>query len=204
MAGLTLWGLGLMHRGYEPFQKISAPYIVLGLFTAFGAGFLFTFDLYGGKFGAPVLWPFYLALSVLFLLSLFGLALSSEKPSGWVWEVVFLLVLFGLALYLTFLFSSLPGKEHRDFVLSANLIFALAVLIVLFLGYLRESTVYVNIALFFFVLDLVVRYFDFFWELLPRSIFFIIGGLILLTGGVLLERKRRKILGSFRKPQDED
>ncbi len=204
MAGLALWGLGLMHRGYEPFQKISAPYIVLGLFTAFGAGFLFTFDLYGGHFGVPVLWPFYLALSVLFLLSLFGLALSSEKPSGWVWEVVFLLVLFVLALYLTFLFSSLPGKGHRDFVLSANLIFALAVLIVLFLGYLRESPVYVNIALFFFVLDLVVRYFDFFWELLPRSIFFIIGGLILLTGGVLLERKRRKILGSFRKPQDED
>ncbi len=204
MAGLTLWGLGLMHRGYESLQKISAPYVVLGLLTAFGAGFLFTFDLYGGKFGATVLWPFYLALSVLFLLSLFGLARSSEKPSGWVWEVAFLLVLLGLALYLTFLFSSLPGIKHQDFVLSANLIFALAVLIVLFLGYLREFPVYVNVALLFFVLDIFVRYFDFFWELLPRSLFFIIGGLILLTGGVLLERKRRKILGSFRKPQDED
>jgi len=204
MTGLALWGLGLMHRGYEGFRKISDPYIVLGILCTFGTGFLFTFDLYGGHFGAPVLWPFYLALSVLFLLSLFGFALSSEKPSGWVWEVVFLLVLFGLALCLTFLFGGLPGREHRDFVLSANLIFALAILIVLFLGYLREFPVYVNVALLFFVLDIFVRYFDFFWELLPRSLFFIIGGLILLTGGVLLERKRRKILGSFRKPQDED
>jgi len=151
-----------------------------------------------------VLWPFYLALSALFLLAVLGLALSSERPLGWVWEVVFLLVLLGLVLYLTFLFGGLPGKGHRDFVLSANLIFALAVLIVLFLGYLREFPIYVNMALLFFVLDLVVRYFDFFWELLPRSFFFIIGGLVLLTGGVLLERKRRKLLGSFRKTQDED
>jgi uncharacterized membrane protein len=204
MAGLALWGLGLMHRGYERLQKISGPYIVVGMLLTFGTGFLFTFDLYGGKFGAPVLWPFYLALSVLFLLALFGLALSSEKPPGWVLEGVFLFVLLGLSLYLTFLFSGLPGRGHKDFVLAANLIFALAVLIILFFGYLREFPVYVNIALLFFVLDLVVRYFDFFWELLPRSIFFIIGGLFLLTGGVLLERKRRKILGSFRKPQDED
>jgi len=204
MAGLALWGLGLMHRGYEGLRRISAPYIILGMLCTFGTGFLFTFDLYGRNFGAPVLWPFYLALSALFLLAVLGLALSSERPLGWVWEVVFLLVLLGLVLYLTFLFGGLPGKGHRDFVLSANLIFALAVLIVLFLGYLREFPIYVNMALLFFVLDLVVRYFDFFWELLPRSFFFIIGGLVLLTGGVLLERKRRKILGSFRKPQDED
>jgi len=204
MAGLALWGLGLMHRGYEGLRRISGPYIVLGMLCTFGTGFLFTFDLYGRNFGTPVLWPFYLALSALFLLAVLGIALSSEKPLGWIWEVIFLIVLLGLVLYLTFLFAGLPGKAHRDFVLSANLIFALAVLIVLFLGYLREFPIYVNIALLFFVLDLVVRYFDFFWELLPRSFFFIIGGLVLLTGGVLLERKRRKILGSFRKPQDED
>jgi uncharacterized membrane protein len=204
IAGLALWGLGLMHRGHESFQKISGPYFVLGMLCTFGTGFLFTFDLYGGRFGIPVLWPFYLALSGLFLLSLFGLALSYDKPAAWVWEMVFLLVLLGLALYMSLLFDGLPGMRHRDYVLAANLIFVLAVLIVLFLGYVREFPVYVNIALLFFVLDLVVRYFDFFWELLPRSLFFIIGGFFLLTGGVLLERKRRKILGSFRKPQDED
>ncbi len=204
MAGLALWGLGLMHRGYERYQKISGPYFVLGMLCTFGTGFLFTFDLYGGRFGAPVLWPFYLALAGLCLLSLFGFVLSYDKPAAWVWEGVFLLVLLGLGLYLTFLFGGLPGIRHRDYVLAANLIFVLATLIVLFLGYVRESPVYVNIALLFFVLDLVVRYFDFFWELLPRSLFFIIGGFLLLTGGVLLERKRRKILGSFRKPQDED
>jgi uncharacterized membrane protein len=49
----------------------------------------------------------------------------------------------------------------------------------------------------FFAFDVIARYFDLFWKLLPRSLFFILGGLLLLFGGVLLERKRRKILSSF-------
>ncbi len=204
MAGLALWGLGLMHRGYESVRKISGPYIVLGILSTLVPGFLFTFDVYGARMGASLLWPFYLGLSGLFLLSLFGLALAGERQPGWVWEVLFLLILLALALYLPLLMSGRPGRGNQDLVLSANLIFALAVLIVLFLGYLRESPVYINLGLFFFVLDVVVRYFDFFWELLPRSLFFIIGGVTLRTGGIFLERKRRKILASFRTQTHED
>jgi uncharacterized membrane protein len=62
---------------------------------------------------------------------------------------------------------------------------------------MRRYTAYINIGLLFFVLDVIARYFDFFWKLLPRSIFFIIGGIMLLLGGVILEKKRRKILASF-------
>jgi uncharacterized membrane protein len=61
----------------------------------------------------------------------------------------------------------------------------------------RRYTSYINIGLLFFVLDVIARYFDVFWKLLPRSLFFIIGGLILLSGGVFLEKKRRKVLASF-------
>jgi len=52
------------------------------------------------------------------------------------------------------------------------------------------------------VLDVTARYFDFFWKLLPRSIFFIVGGLILLAGGMFLERKRRAVLDSFQMRED--
>jgi uncharacterized membrane protein len=46
------------------------------------------------------------------------------------------------------------------------------------------------------------RYVDFFWKLLPRSLFFIAGGCILLAGGVFLERKRRSVLESFQVGED--
>jgi len=38
-----------------------------------------------------------------------------------------------------------------------------------------------------------VKYFDWFWSLLPRSLFFIVGGLVLVLGGIALEKKRRQI-----------
>jgi len=78
-----------------------------------------------------------------------------------------------------------------------NILFALEIVGVVVLGFMRRYPVYVNIGLLFFALDVIARYFDFFWELLPRSLFFILGGLLLLFGGILLERKRRKILSSF-------
>jgi uncharacterized membrane protein len=81
--------------------------------------------------------------------------------------------------------------------LASNIIYALAIIGMIVLGYIRRHTAYINIGLLFFVLDVLARYFDFFWKLLPRSIFFIMGGIILLLGGVLLEKKRRKILATF-------
>ena len=43
----------------------------------------------------------------------------------------------------------------------------------------------------------LVRYFDFFWQLLPRSLFFLVGGLILVFGGMALEKKRRELRTQF-------
>ena len=46
---------------------------------------------------------------------------------------------------------------------------------------------------------IIAKYFDFFWDLLARSVFFMVGGIILVIGGIILERKRRelkKIIGN--------
>ncbi len=82
-------------------------------------------------------------------------------------------------------------------MLTANLVYAAGIVGVIILGYVRRNSTYINIGLLFFVLDVIARYFDVFWKLLPRSVFFIVGGLILLSGGVFLEKKRRKVLALF-------
>jgi uncharacterized membrane protein len=51
----------------------------------------------------------------------------------------------------------------------------------------------VNLSFAFFALTLLSRYFDTFWSLLNRSYFFMLGGLLLIGGGLFLERERRKL-----------
>lgn len=78
------------------------------------------------------------------------------------------------------------------------LVFIIASVTILF-GFDIKRPVIFNIGIAIFVLFIISRYFNIFWELLPRSIFFMIGGLVLILGGVFLERKRRKTVKKIKK-----
>jgi uncharacterized membrane protein len=69
--------------------------------------------------------------------------------------------------------------------------------VMIFVGYRREDFWLLNTGMSGIGLLILIRYCDFFWELLSRSLFFMIGGAILVTGGVLLERKRRELRARF-------
>jgi uncharacterized membrane protein len=205
MAGISLWSIGLMHRGYDPLRKLSGPYIALGLLVTFSAGYILTFDVFKETFGSEALIMFYSGTIGLFLISAVLFSLSREKMKGWVPELLALvfLMVFSVLLMLfhekTLVVAQYERYESTVNVLTiaSNIIFAFGIIGIVVLGYMRRYTAYINIGLLFFVLDVIARYFDFFWKLLPRSIFFIIGGIMLLLGGVILEKKRRKILASF-------
>ncbi len=95
--------------------------------------------------------------------------------------------------------QGMPDNMHEEsHSIIANLVYAAMIVGIIVLGYIKRYNAYINIGILFFVLDVIARYFDFFWELLPRSIFFITGGIMLLAGGIFLEKKRRKVLASFR------
>jgi len=51
----------------------------------------------------------------------------------------------------------------------------------------------INIGMFWTSVFIFAKYFDWFADLLSRSTFFMIGGLILILGGIAMERKRRDI-----------
>jgi uncharacterized membrane protein len=124
--------------------------------------------------------------------------LPEEKEKGWIPETLGLVILMGIIVYLSLFPPTVsPNSLKGGLRLFFNILFALEIIGLIILGFVRRYPPYVNIGLLFFALDVVARYFDFFWELLPRSLFFIMGGLLLLFGGLLLERKRRKILASF-------
>ncbi|OPY76674.1 MAG: hypothetical protein A4E65_03129 [Syntrophorhabdus sp. PtaU1.Bin153] len=205
MAGLVLWMTGLMHRSVRSLRTISGPYAVLGLVLAFSGGYVLTFDVFRNAMGSQDFLAFYLPMTGIFLCALIIYMLKKPTEKAWAAEALSLVLIMAILLYLSLSYAGFlyPHRMHGEggvpFVMQsiANLIFAAGIIGIIFLGYIRKSIAYINVGLLFFVLLIIARYFDFFWKLLPRSLFFIAGGLILMLGGIVLERKRRQILASF-------
>jgi uncharacterized membrane protein len=206
MAGISIWTIGLMHRRFVSLRDLSGPYILVGMLTAYSMAYVLTFDIYRTRLGTVELAPFYIGIVGLFIISGAISTRAGEKERAWVEEAAALTLLLASALLLALFFTGISYNSHGQMrasdafnlmTFTANIVFALIITGTIILGYIRRYPAYINIGLLFFVLDVFARYFDFFWKLLPRSLFFIIGGLMLLIGGVLLEKKRKKVLASF-------
>jgi LPXTG-motif cell wall-anchored protein len=76
---------------------------------------------------------------------------------------------------------------------SYNCILLLQVLGFMYLGFLRHSEGVFRVCIAVFFLDILSRYFDIFWGMMPRSLLFIFGGLLLIAGAILVNRKRKEI-----------
>ena len=57
-----------------------------------------------------------------------------------------------------------------------NLLLLIAIVGLAVLGYVRAMESFINIGLAFFALDVVTRYFELSWDLLDRSLVFVVGG----------------------------
>jgi uncharacterized membrane protein len=80
------------------------------------------------------------------------------------------------------------------YVIMYNILFFFVVLGLIILGYKLEKPYIVALGIFWLTLFLIIKYFDFFWDLIDRSIFFLLGGLLLIAISLFLETNRRKIL----------
>lgn len=88
------------------------------------------------------------------------------------------------------------GGEAGGYVAMAFNVFYFAALVWLVAaGMHMNDRALVNLAFVFFAITLITRYFDTFWTLMDRSLFFMAGGVVLLGVGFLLERQRRNITG---------
>jgi uncharacterized membrane protein len=56
----------------------------------------------------------------------------------------------------------------------------------------------VNLGFLTFALTILRLYFDTFWQLFDRSLFFMVGGLLVIALGWGLERKRRNLIDDLR------
>ncbi len=110
--------------------------------------------------------------------------------------VVILIALLGIII----LYAG-KGIRHSDsfailIAIIVNVVLLVLLAAIIFHGYRQGNKLLVNAALITFVAAAITRYFETFWDMMPRSVFFIGGGALLLVGGVLLEKQRRKLMGS--------
>ena len=120
------------------------------------------------------------------------------------WMSIWLLKSF-LLNYLTISTSTGYGYTYTELNPTAaallfiffNLLFFILSIGSILIGYYKFIIPFVNLGMLFFVLGILNLYFTTLYEYLPRSLAFIIGGLILLVGGWYLENKRRLLISEM-------
>lgn len=198
-AGLLIYAGGLLQSLSQKFSPMRLPYKIAGLLLTLGGLYLISFRwLVDGIHYEPRDFnfsAFYLAsYAVTVVVALITTIVSLFRDRGekhTFREGVFLILLVIAAAGLS---VSAQFLSHTVFLLLTNIILFLVITAVIVIGYQNREPVLINFGLVFFVLDVIARYFDFFWDMLDKSVFFMIGGVLLILGGTLLERNRRKVL----------
>lgn len=92
------------------------------------------------------------------------------------------------------MFTNLVVGGSEWFAVVFNLLFFSGTIWLVFAGVQINHRLMVNSGFLFFALGLVTRYFEKFWPLQDRALFFIVGGIVLLVSAFLLESQRRRVM----------
>ena len=99
----------------------------------------------------------------------------------------------GLLYFLLFPFFPEAGQNNILLIIN-NILLFLCTLLAIYYGYWLKRPLIFNLSMVMFAIAVLLKYFDFFFALLPRSVFFMSGGLLLLLGSFYLEHKRRELI----------
>ena len=212
--GLAIFVLGSLQEKFLSTRAFTPTFQLVGLVSVFGI-------LYFWGFGD--LWDWgsrsrdYPA-SVFFLVTLeywiIAAATVAALAAAWAWiyfnarqqeqsfhrlltKAVPSLLLLLFAALLVFL----PWEARIVYPLASNLLYGCGVVGLAFLGYRRNREALINLSIGFFSIWIFTRYFEYGFDLLDRSVVFIVAGIILLVGGFLLERGRRNVLRHLREQE---
>ena len=205
VSGVMLFSIGGSHNISEKFKPIGRIYMLAGLqislFIVFLLSIEFISDILGdrryvGERGASdivTIWVLALGIPSL-LLSIANLFFSAVKTKVVFAENIAAILMLALALLL-FFFSG-PGT-HMMFLVLFTAAFVGIILMMLYIGYQNMDMTVVNKASFWATLFIVAKYFEWFWGTFNPYLFFMVGGIILIMGGIALEKKRKELKARF-------
>lgn len=192
--GLFFYGLGKLQSQYNLTRPYAQVFEVAGLLVMMASvyllsfRFLYDFSSYQER-GVDV--EVATKLWVLFYLA--GAAAVQVRRRLPLMTLPYEGLATVLLLALAYLVVHVAAGNDVVYPVLFNLALLAGIAGLVFAGYLLGREYLINIGLMFFGLDVITRYFELSWGMLNSSLGFIVAGLILLGGGYLLERGRRKV-----------
>lgn len=201
--------VGLIYLLVERFftdKLLRLPFQVIGYFALIIGSFVLSFHelikeslvprpieglLFYGKFH-PWLYLSMIVVLVLVVLLFLRMGGGKEKNTGDNYlYIVCGLSLVGMAIWEFVAFQAKPSPVLVTLFQNAFLL--LVILLTIFWASKRKLMWLINTSLVFFLIFVIMRYFDVSWKYLERSWFFIGGGFVLLVIGAFMETLRRKL-----------
>ena len=209
VCALAWFGVGRITSLFSKFTAIGRIYQLLSLCVVLFLLFLFSFRFmteYPFEFSGNKEFPFFIYSFLTGTMIFFGIFmlvdLFCHKPKSIFHAMEDLIALAIAGIFsIPFLFPLPPGSLLYCIIF--NILFAVMVSIVIWRGYQRRDSMIVTIGFFSLVLLISVRYFDSFWSLFSRSLFFMIGGILLVGLGILFEKKRRALQTKMRIQEEQ-
>ena len=211
--GILLYAIGRFHAMWQAVRRIEIPYRWLGLIYLLAALYAFSFrgfwrpEYWATYDGARWVWPGVLLAAG--MAAAIGLLITqARRERAAVYEALalaFLAVLGGaiVAMWFTrFGSGKLPEEVYSTpvplwIMALSNLLLLLAEIGLIALGWFRNQPGLANLGIFVFFVQVLTRYFDLLGSMLSGGLMFIGAGLLLVLGGVFLERSRRRLLDAM-------
>ena len=201
--GMAIYAIGRLKGQFPYWDGMGGAFRAVGLLVAFGSLYLLTFhNLHVEGGGVDGLASRYWSLA-------YVAAFVAVGALAWVvWQRrrslrasaadIVELVAVVLLLAACHLVIRVPADDGIVYTIVFNVLFALSGLGLMVSGYLQGNEARVNLALVLIALLVISRYFEFSATLFDLSLVFVGAGVILLAGGFLLERGRRRLLAAMR------
>lgn len=185
--GITLYTIGNIPIIKKEFEKFSTTYKIIGLLPIFTTLFILTCST---EDSYQLISPFYLIpIAILFIINLGYYLFSKEKDNLLQVETGFLLGFLTMLL----LALVLPNVNEIIITILANI----AIIAMISAGYnfgiKNEKQSIVTLTNWFLIIYLTTNYCRWGWSYMEKSLFFLLGGLGLLSIGIYLEQTKKQL-----------
>ena len=200
-------------------KRFSLVYSVFGLF--FITTFLFIFSTqFGLNFLAKATtgisifasWQIVVSLLLLLVSIIAAVIYNLSRRLILKWEILGVAIFTLLFIIILFLPEQIIFIGSRSRELSASgVLWAIILNVLLFgeimgvilAGYGRKEKWLINLGVFFLFIFILVKYFDWFFDFLDKSVFFIGAGILLFAVGWFMEKGRRYMLAEMKNENEE-
>ena len=200
---MFLYAIGKAKDRFTGWEATGGLFRAIGLLVGFGALYLLTFhELF--EEADRITGADYRYWSMAYTASVIAVALLSalewlryRRGDGSLAESCEIAAVL-LLLAASHVAMRVPVDWYPLYPIVFNVLFALSALGLMVSGYLQGREGRVNLAMVLIALFVITRYFEYSTTLFDRSLVFVGAGVILLAGGFLLERGRRRMLTGMR------